>query len=88
MTNWLNSPKEELFCSKDELMNCKESLLCVIYKGGLRKCSLKKFQAYKKRKWYNEPSSIHYLDSRIFKIFCSLFISLFFLFLLFFSELI
>lgn len=50
MTNWLNSPKEELFCSKDELMNCKESLLYVIYKGGLRKCSLKKFQAYKKRK--------------------------------------
>lgn len=33
MTNWLNSPKEELFCSKDELMNCKESLLMLYIRG-------------------------------------------------------
>lgn len=41
MTSWLSSPKEEVFRSKDEPMNCKESLLCIICKGDLRKCVIK-----------------------------------------------
>lgn len=52
MTNWFNSLKEELFCSKDELMNCRKFLLYVIFKEDLRKYILKKFQAYKKRENY------------------------------------
>lgn len=48
MANWFNSLKEELFCSKDELMNCRKFLLYVMFKEDLRKCIIKKFQAYKK----------------------------------------
>ena len=48
MTNLFNSLKEELFCSKDELMNCRTFLLYVIFKEDLRKGIIKKFQAYKK----------------------------------------
>lgn len=44
ITNWLNSPKEKVFCSKDELINFKESLLCVIHKEDLRKCIIKNFE--------------------------------------------
>lgn len=47
MTNWLKSPKEEVFCSQVELMNCRESLLYEIYKGELRTCTIKT-KAYKK----------------------------------------
>lgn len=55
MINWLNFPKVEVFCSRDELMDCKKLLLWVIiYKGDLRKCIIKKFKHTKtERECYN-----------------------------------
>lgn len=69
MTNWLKSPKEEVFCSQVELMNCRESLLYEIYKGELRTCTIKKLKHTKRwREWCYEPSCTHYLDHTTFKI--------------------
>ena len=48
MANWFNSLKEELFCSKDELMNCRKFLLYVMFKEDLRKCIIKKVPSIQK----------------------------------------